>query len=139
MKGYELLFDWKELTMNLGWCDVCLNVQDLQASREFYEKLGLEAVDGSEKSGYWLMVKGATRIGLYHAAFEGLMLNFRGGDVMANGQALQASGLALDSGPEIESDGSAGAMLKDPDGNLIYLNTHPDELDPDYQKKVGIL
>lgn len=125
--------------MKLGWCDVCLNVQDLAASREFYEKLGLHVVDGGIEQGYWLMVNGATRVGLYRGAFEGLMLNFRGGDVMANGEALQAKGLTFDSGPAHESDGSAGAMLKDPDGNLIYLNTHPDELDPDYQRKVGIL
>jgi len=66
------------------------------------------------------------------------MLNFRGGDVMQNVEALTEKGLEFDSGPTLEKDGSAGAMITDPDGNTIYLNTHPDELDPAYQKKVLI-
>ncbi len=27
-----------------------------------------------------------------------------------------------------EPDGSIGATVEDPDGNLIYFNTHPNEL-----------
>ena len=32
--------------MDLGWCDVCLNVQDVAVTRAFYEKLGFRVVDG---------------------------------------------------------------------------------------------
>ena len=68
--------------MNLGWCDVCLNVEDLAVSKEFYEKIGMIAVDGNANEGYWIMVNGSARIGLYKDCFEGFMLNFRGGDVV---------------------------------------------------------
>lgn len=125
--------------MNLGWCDVCLNVQDLATTRTFYEKLGMKAVEGNAQDGYWIMTNGTARIGLYKGHIDGFMLNFRGGDVMQNVEALTEKGLEFDSGPTLEKDGSAGAMITDPDGNTIYLNTHPDELDPAYQKKVGVL
>lgn len=125
--------------MNLGWLDVCLNVEDVAVSRTYYEKLGFQTVEGNADEGYWVMTNGTARIGLYTGAFEGFMLNFRGEDVMANAEALAAKGLAIDSGPALETDGSAGATLIDPDGNIIYLNTHPSERDPAYQKKIGVL
>ena len=124
--------------MNLGWCDVCINVQDLEESRSFYETLGMEAVEGNFEEGYFVMVKDSARIGLYKGHGVGFMFNFRGGDVMTNAEALKTKGLVFDSGPTIEKDGSAGATVFDPDGNIIYLNTHPDELEPDYQKKVRV-
>lgn len=125
--------------MKLGWCDVCLNVQDLAASRTFYEKLGLRAVEGNAEDGYWVMANASARVGIYTGAFEGFMLNFRGGDVMANAKALQANGITFESGPTAVEGGGGSASLRDPDGNIIFLDTHPDELDPEYQKKIGVL
>ena len=33
--------------MELGWCDVCLPVGDVTASRDFYAKLGFRVVEGN--------------------------------------------------------------------------------------------
>lgn len=125
--------------MNLGWCDVCLNVEDLDASRKFYEKLGLQLVEGNEDDGYFVLYNDAIRIGLYKGHFEGFMFNFRGGDVLENARALQEKGLVLESGPTPGKEGGGSATLHDPDGNIIFLDTHPDELDLAYQKKIGVL
>ena len=125
--------------MKLGWCDVCLNVEDLEASKNFYETFGFEVVEGDVKRKYYVMKNGTARIGLYKEAFEGFMLNFRGGDVLANSAELKEKGVDFHSGPEEGKDGGASAMILDPDGNMIFLDTHPDELEPEYQKKVGVL
>lgn len=125
--------------MKLGWWDVCLNVQDLEKSRSFYEKLGLQVVEGNAEQGYWVMANDSARIGLYKGHIQEFVLNFRGGDVMANAEALGAKGLTFESGPTEVEGGGGSATLRDPDGNVIFLDTHPDELDPDYQKKIGVL
>jgi len=54
-------------------------------------------------------------------------MNFRGGDVFKLTAELKARGLKITEGPLTEEDGSAGAILHDPDGNEIYLNTAPGE------------
>ena len=125
--------------MNLGWCDVCINVQNLEASHSFYETLGLQVGEGSFEDGYLVMFNDAVRIGLYQGDFKGFMFNFRGGDVLANAEALEAKGMTFESGPRAGKEGGGSATLHDPDGNIIFLDTHPDELDPDYQKKIGVL
>jgi len=125
--------------MKLGWCDVCLNVQDLETSRKFYEILGLEVVEGDAKRKYYVLKNDSIRVGIYKEAFEGFMLNFRGGDVLANSAILKERGLEFYSEPTEGKDGGASATILDPDGNMIFLDTHPDELEPEYQKKVGVL
>jgi len=125
--------------MKLGWCDVCLNVKDLEASRKFYETLGLEVVEGDAKRKYYILKNESVRVGLYKEAFEGFMLNFRGGDVLANSATLKERGLEFYSGPTEGEEGGASATILDPDGNMIFLDTHPDELEPEYQRKVGVI
>jgi predicted lactoylglutathione lyase len=41
--------------MELGAFSISLTVQDLQASRDFYEKLGFDATGGSEEQDYLIM------------------------------------------------------------------------------------
>jgi len=41
--------------MSIGAFSLSLNVKDLQASKEFYEKLGFSALGGDEQSG-WLIL-----------------------------------------------------------------------------------
>ncbi|MDA7921311.1 VOC family protein [Verrucomicrobiales bacterium] len=50
-------------------------------------------------------------------------LTFFGGDVAAIAKHLKEGGHEMNSGPEKEEDGSIGATVKDPDGNLIYFNS----------------
>ncbi len=95
--------------MKLGWYDVCINVKDLEASKTFYETLGLEVVEGDAKRKYYVLKNESVRIGLYKEAFEGFMFNFRGGDVLANSATLKERGLEFYSGP---TEGKEGRVKK---------------------------
>ena len=124
--------------MKLGWCDVCVDVKDLKVSRDFYESLGFRVAEGSYDKSYFVMRQGSARIGRYQGHIERMMLNFRGGDVAANAKALKAKGLVFEDEVAVGEDGSKSLALNDPDGNIIFLDTHPTELEPDYQKKIGV-
>lgn len=118
-------------TPDLGWFELCLNVADLAASMDFYERLGLELVGGEPEQGWAVMQQGNLRLALYEGHIERNLLNFRGAEIFGLAETLQARGLRLSKPAERESDGSAAAELIDPDGNVIYLNTHPGESPPD--------
>ena len=109
--------------MELGRFEMCLNVRDPAASRAFYETLGFAAVGGSSSDAYLIVRNEAVSVGLYQGHIGENLLNFRGGDVFAIAAALEAAGLTLETPVEVEPDGTHGATLRDPDGNLIYFNT----------------
>lgn len=106
--------------MNPGRFELCLKVRDFAASVGFYKKLGFTETINWKESGYSTLVNGNCAISLYKDDIDGNILNFRGGDV-----AQIAKELGIPS--ETESDGSIGAWITDPDGNVIYFNTAPDE------------
>jgi catechol 2,3-dioxygenase-like lactoylglutathione lyase family enzyme len=116
--------------MELGWCDVCLPVKDVTASRDFYSKLGFRVVEGKIEEGWQVMTNDDLRVGLYKGHTDEMMLNFRGGDVFANAEALKAKELVFEKGPVLERDQSAAVILRDPDGNAIFLTTAPGETKP---------
>lgn len=116
--------------MDLGWFDVCLKVKSAKTSREFYEKLGFHQVEGKDEEGWAVVTNGEARLGLYeeqHVGKDALTLNFRGGDVMANAKALQEKGLEFEMGPKEGKKGGGSAILRDPDGFSIFLDTAPGE------------
>jgi catechol 2,3-dioxygenase-like lactoylglutathione lyase family enzyme len=113
--------------MDLGRFELSLNVADLDASKKFYEILGFKVAGGNEAEGWLILTNNSLTIGIYQGHVPANAMNFRGRDVFAIAEELENCGLALEKPAETESDGSAGAWLKDPDGNLIYLNTAPGE------------
>ncbi len=122
--------------LKLGAFSMSLSVKDLQASREFYEKLGFTAFGGSMEQNYLIMKNGNALIGLFQGMFDGNILTFTPGwDENANNlekfddirdiqKRLKASGLTLMSEADENSTGPASLMLTDPDGNLILLDQH---------------
>lgn len=114
--------------VDLGWLEICLKVADLQKSIDFYRKLDFITIGADMEQGWAVMENEACRIALYQGHIEKNLLNFRGGDVYQIAERLKERGLemAVDATPE--PDGSVGAVIVDPDGNVIYFNTHPDEL-----------
>jgi len=117
--------------MHLGHLDICLSVTDLESSLAFYYGLGFQLVEGSSSSGYAIITKDQTRLALY--CNEPSMLNFRGSNLYDMVEYLRANGMSDVPDVEVESDGSTGFKLKDPDGNLIYFNTAEGH-DPDPNK-----
>lgn len=122
--------------MRLGNFSVSLAVKDLEASREFYEKLGFRAVGGDPAQNWLILQNGQATIGLFQGMFDTNILTFNPGwDTQANTledfddvrdiqQTLLARGLTLISSADDTSTGPASLMLKDPDGNLILLDQH---------------
>ena len=109
--------------MKLEKTEYSLNVKSLLKSREFYSSLGFQTVEGAEAEGWLVLEKEGSRIGLYEGHIPENALTFFGGDDPAISKHLVSSGYEMLSGPEKEADGSIGATVRDPDGNLIYFNS----------------
>jgi len=120
----------------LGAFSVSLAVNDLNASRAFYEKLGFVVVFG-EAARKWLILRnGSVTVGLFQGMFERNILTFNPGwdetaqpvseftDVREHQRQLKASGLALASEADENSSGPASLMLIDPDGNPVLIDQH---------------
>ncbi|MCR9135166.1 MAG: VOC family protein [Alphaproteobacteria bacterium] len=122
--------------MDLGNFSVSLAVKDLSASREFYEKLGFEAIGGDADQGWLIMKNPSCVIGLFQGMFEKNTLTFNPG-WDASGQALETftdvreiqrnlrtDGIAILSEADETTSGPASCMVLDPDGNPILIDQH---------------
>ncbi len=122
--------------MELGAFSVSLAVQDMAASRSFYETLGFTMMGGDGES--WTIVSnGTTVIGLFHGMFDTNILTFNPGwvglaeplDTFTDVRDLRNS--LVESGLEPAGDttgdspsGPASFTLTDPDGNVILVDQH---------------
>lgn len=113
--------------LKLGWCELCLNVADLERSLGFYRKLGFNEIEVATDEGWAVLEHANLVLALYRGHIKENLINFRGGDVFKIAEELKSSGLELADEAHIEEDGSAGFTIRDPDGNAIYFNTHPGE------------
>lgn len=122
--------------MKLDCFSISLAVKDLQASRDFYEKIGFSVFAGEMSHQYLIMKNGSTNIGLFQGMFEGNMLTFNPGWDQ-NAQALEdftdvrelltkAKAQNIDVTREnIEGEkGPASFSIVDPDGNTILIDQH---------------
>jgi catechol 2,3-dioxygenase-like lactoylglutathione lyase family enzyme len=118
--------------MYVGSPTLCLRARDLEASRRFYEVLGMEVVD--EVPGTRLVLRrGTFRLALMTFLDEN-WLNFRGADVFAVHAFLREQGLELEGAPERYSREQRGAdadgacwSTRDPDGNVVFFDTNRGE------------
>ncbi len=122
--------------MDLGAFSVSLSVKDIEASRQFYEKLGFSMMGGDQSQG-WLILKNRMHvIGLFQGMFEGNILTFNPGwtqdaqalpaftDIRDLQRELKAQGLPLTSEADETTTGPASFTLTDPDGNVILVDQH---------------
>ena len=116
--------------MLLGAFSVSLNVKDIHASKQFYEKLGFKEFAG-EIEQHWLIMKiGEHLIGLFQGMFDKTMLTFNPGWDQ-NAEALtefatfeQLATRFQQQGLEIQKAGDASFIITDPDGNPILIDQH---------------
>jgi catechol 2,3-dioxygenase-like lactoylglutathione lyase family enzyme len=122
--------------VELGAFSVSLAVDDMAASRDFYEKLGFGMVGGDGES--WAIVANGTAvIGLFHGMFDGTILTFNPGwedvaqpvaeftDIREIRNRLAAAG--VETSEDTTSDnptGPASFTVMDPDGNVILIDQH---------------
>ncbi|WP_143883394.1 VOC family protein [Chryseobacterium binzhouense] len=122
--------------MKLGAFSISLSVKDLAKSKEFYEKLGFNAMGGSMEHNYLIMKNEDTLIGLFQAMFDGNMLTFNPGwdhnaqnlesfdDVRKIQKHLKHHNVELEKEADENSSGPEHIYLKDPDGNMILIDQH---------------
>lgn len=122
--------------MQLGNFSVSLAVKDLQASKEFYEKLGFTIFGGEASQGWLILQNGPHTIGLFQGMFEKNMLTFNPGwdhkaaklesftDVRELQRNLKQSGVQLLSEADESTEGPASFIVEDPDGNPILVDQH---------------
>lgn len=122
--------------MHLGAFSVSLAVKDIQASFDFYQKLGFVQFHGDIDQKWLILKNGETVIGLFEGMFESNILTFNPGwdssannlddftDVREIQKQLKASGITLTSEADESTSGPASVTLVDPDGNVILLDQH---------------
>ncbi|MEO1268267.1 MAG: VOC family protein [Myxococcota bacterium] len=121
--------------MKLGAFSISLAVQNLEASRAFYAKLGFQETGGDAENNWLIMANGETIIGLFQGIIEANTLTFNPGlnnrqekldtftDVRTIQTHLKAQGLDLkEEVAEDNTEGAAHLVLMDPDGNPILID-----------------
>jgi len=122
--------------MKLGAFSISLSVKNLQASKEFYEKLGFSVFAGSMEMNYLIMKNEQTLIGLFHQMFDKNILTFNPGwdqeaqtvkdydDVRKIQQSLKDAEITLAQEADPTGSGPGSILLFDPDGNTILIDQH---------------
>ncbi len=122
--------------MQLGAFSLSLSVNDLAASKAFYEKFGF-TVFGGDAAQNWLILKNGDHvIGLFQGMFPKNMLTFNPGwdqnaqklgtfeDVRDLQRRLKSQGVTLASEADETTTGPASFVAVDPDGNPILVDQH---------------
>ena len=122
--------------MELGAFSISLAVKDIEASREFYEKLGFKAFGGDVSQNWLILRNGEHVVGLFQGMFEKNTLTFNPGwdrstskldtftDVRELQRLLKAQGVRLVTEADETSTGPASFIAIDPDGNPILVDQH---------------
>src|SRR5205807_45926 len=121
----------KEQGMELGAFSISLAVKNLEASRQFYEKLGFKVFGGDPAQNWLILKNGDHAIGLFQGMFDKNMLTFNPGwdsnaqkraaftDVRELQRRLKAQGMQLMYEADENTMGPASFIVVDPDGNPI--------------------
>jgi catechol 2,3-dioxygenase-like lactoylglutathione lyase family enzyme len=122
--------------MELGAFSISLAVQDLAASRAFYEKLGFTTFGGDPAQNWLILKNGDHLIGLFQGMFEKNMLTFNPGwdsdaheledftDVRELQRRLKAEGIEFQTEADPDGSGPGSFVVLDPDGNPILVDQH---------------
>jgi len=122
--------------MELGAFSVSLTVKDIQASNEFYEKLGFEFFGGDISQNWVILKNGDVVIGLFQGMFDKNMLTFNPGwdgnaqeldaftEVREIQRQLKEQGVEFASEADESTTGPASFIITDPDGNPILFDQH---------------
>ena len=122
--------------MELGAFSISLAVEDLEASRDFYENFGFEVVGGDPSQNWQILRNGDHTIGLFQGMFEQNILTFNPGwdrnanpldtftDVRELQRRLKERGVRLVNEADENSTGPASFVALDPDGNPILVDQH---------------
>lgn len=122
--------------MELGTFSVSLAVKDIEASKQFYQKIGFSII-GGEQSQHWLILRNGTQtIGLFQGMFEKNLMTFNPGwdsqgntlasftDVRELLQSFESQGINVTHKSINGETGPSSFSIEDPDGNAILIDQH---------------
>lgn len=111
--------------MNFGQFSVSLAVKNIALSKDFYEKLDFQAIEGcgSVEDKWLIMRKESVVIGLFQDMFEKNIMTFNPENARQIEQGLKAKGVEITT-PTQGDSGPAHFVLSDPDGNTIMFDQH---------------
>ena len=120
--------------MNVGWLETSYLVADVARTAAWYEKLGFQQVDTADEGRSRTLEAGDCRIALYQGILNPAetQLIFWNGEVEVCAERLVAAGAELLRLPELsgkytpegvvkQPNGDASFMVRDPDGQLIFV------------------
>lgn len=122
--------------MELGAFSLSLSVKDLEASRDFYGRLGFKQIGGKAEENWLILKNGDHVIGLFQGMFEQNMMTFNPGwdqqgkatdtfvDVREIQKELKKHGISPVSEADETTRGPASFVVVDPDGNTILIDQH---------------
>lgn len=122
--------------MQLGAFSVSLAVKDIQASTEFYEKLGFTRFAGDITQNWLILKNGQAVVGLFQGMLERNALTFNPGwdqdaqplepftDVRDIQRELQGQGVPFLAEAAEGTTGPASFIVTDPDGNPVIVDQH---------------
>ena len=122
--------------MQLGAFSVSLNVKDIEASTEFYEKLGFERFAGDISQNWLILRNGQAVVGLFQGVLERNALTFNPGwgqdaqpldaftDVRELQRTLQGQGIQFLAEADEGTRGPGSFIVVDPDGNPVIVDQH---------------
>jgi catechol 2,3-dioxygenase-like lactoylglutathione lyase family enzyme len=120
--------------MKAGWLETSFAVAEVARTRAFYEALGFVVVETNDEGRSQTMVAGDCRIAIYQGVLDPpeTQLIFWNGDVEGMAEKLIAAGAEIvpppkpveglrPSGLVKSPNGDASIMVRDPDGQLLFL------------------
>ncbi len=122
--------------MKLGAFSISLTVKNIQASKDFYEKLGFTVFAGDIEKKYLILKNGDHLIGIFEGMFDKNMMTFNPGwdqsaqklaafdDVRVVQKHLKNEGVEIMNEADESTAGPASFMVIDPDGNPILIDQH---------------
>jgi len=125
-----------EEIMKLGAFSISLSVNDIKASKQFYENLGFKVLAGEIEKKYLIMKNENSLIGLFEGMFENNILTFNPGwdengnniesfnDIREIQSHLKGKGIKIDNEIDPNTSGPASLTITDPDGNMILFDQH---------------
>eukprot|EP00039_Didymoeca_costata_P020407 m.341165 g.341165 ORF g.341165 m.341165 type:complete len:141 (-) comp19876_c0_seq1:99-521(-) len=133
--------------MDLGNFSVSLTVKDIQASKDFYEKLGFAVLHGDAAQGWLILKNGTTNIGLFKGMFDKNIMTFNPGwdhngkdtesftDIREIQSKLLSAGVKIEKPVEEGTTKPASFTITDPDGNTILIDQHRSATTADSEAK----
>ena len=126
--------------MQLGAFSISLSVNDLEKSKQFYEKLGFSLLRGNIEEDFLVMKNESCLIGLYQGMTDKNVLTFNPGwdnemkntedytDIRRIQKELIKNGIRIETETIKENTyGNAKIMIIDPDGNKILFDQIRDD------------